>query len=96
MRQRLANYFTRLISLSSTHLATKLSTYSISSSRVHRLSLKGKEKAVEVTLPDEEAESDPKTTIKTEENEKKVEKEEENNIDNEGNENNVDAIDNID
>ena len=93
VRQRSADHFTRSTSLSSTHSATKSSTYSISPSRAHRLSPKGKENAVEVTLPDEEAESDPKTTIETEEDE---EVEEENNIDDEGNKNDVDATDDTD
>ena len=108
--QRLDDHSIRLTSLSSTHLsthsATNSPTHSISPSRAHRSSLKGKEKAVEVTLPDEEAETDSETAAEAEVEEKEDEEDEEDkdeedeeenkNTDDEGDEIDEDAMNNTD
>ena len=106
--RRSANHFIRSTSLSSTHSsthsATNSPTHSISPSRAHRSSPKGKEKVVEVTLPDEEAKNNPETAAEaaetaeeeTKEDEEEEAEEENKNTDNEDNKNNIDAMDNID
>ena len=103
VRRRSADHSIRLTSLCSTHsfthLATNSLTHSNSPSRAHRSSLKGKEKAVEVTQPDEEAEEEEAEEELEEEVEEKSEEEaeeEHENTDDEGDEDNTGAMDDTD